>query len=48
MTLTLVLMNIREEIIQFLDTDLVDIEETVEKGGLRTLKLEYIFQNFKD
>ena len=48
MTLTLVLMNIREEIIQFLDTDLVDIEETIQKEGLRTLKLEYIFQNFKE
>ena len=48
MSLTLVIMDINEDIIQFLDTDLVEIEETVEKGGLRTLKLEYIFQNFKE
>ena len=48
MSLTLVIIDINEDIIQFLDTDLVEIEETVEKGGLRTLKLEYIFQNFKE
>ena len=48
MTLTVVVMDIEERIIKFLDTDLLDIEETIEKNGLRTLKIEYTFQDLQD
>ena len=46
MTFTLVALEHDETFIQFLDPELLSIEETIENGGLRTLKVEYTFQDF--
>jgi len=41
----IVVLDNSEEFLQFLDPELVNIEETIEKGGLRTIHLEYKFQD---
>ena len=43
--MNIVVLNNDEEFIQFLDPDLCKVTETIEKGGLRTLSLEYMFQD---
>ena len=48
MALTVIIMNITEDILQFIDTDRIELEETVESNGLRTLKMEYVFDDFKE
>lgn len=48
MTLTLVAMDNSEKFIRFLDPELCHIEEDNNKDGLRTLHLEYTFQNFNE
>ena len=45
MTLTIVVMDKNEDFLQFLDPDLCTIEEEIEYGGLRTLSLDYKFQD---
>ena len=35
-----------EKFLQFIDPDLCDIKETITKGGLRTITLEYKFKNY--
>ena len=45
-TLTLVVLNNKEEFLQFLDPELCHLEESIEVGGLRTLNFEYKFQDF--
>ena len=48
MALTVIIMNITEDILQFIDTDRIELEETIESNGLRTLKMEYVFDDFKE
>ena len=48
MTLTIVAMDNEENFIRFLDPELCEISETHEKGGLRTLHLTYLFQDFNE
>jgi len=43
--MNIVVLDNSEEFLQFLDPELVSIEETIEKGGLRTIHLEYKFQD---
>lgn len=43
--MNITVLNNDEEFIRFLDPDLCDINETIEKGGLRTLTFEYKFQD---
>ena len=43
--MNITVLNNDEEFIRFLDPDLCDIKETIEKGGLRTLTFEYKFQD---
>ena len=45
LTFTIVVLNQEEEFLRFLDPELCDIEETIETGGLRTIKLDYKFQD---
>ena len=45
MTLTIVVMDKNEDFLQFLDPDLSTIEEEITYGGLRTLSLDYKFQD---
>ena len=45
MTLTIVVMDKNEDFLQFLDPDLCTIEEEITYGGLRTLSLDYKFQD---
>ena len=47
MGLSIVLMDIHENIIEFVDNDLVEFEETISKNGLRTLSVDYIFEDFE-
>ena len=46
MTLTIVVLNNKEEFLQFLDSELCHLEESIEVGGLRTLSFEYKFQDY--
>ena len=48
MTLSIVVLNQREEFLQFLDPDLCSLTETVTANGLRTLSVEYKFQDMKE
>ena len=48
MTFTLVALEHDEDFIQFIDPELVTIKETIDKGGLRTLHVEYVFQDFNE
>ena len=41
-------MNQREEFLQFLDPDLCSLKETCTANGLRTLEMEYKFQDMKE
>ena len=43
--LNIVILDNDEEFIQFLDPELCSLTETIEKGGLRTLTLNYKFQD---
>ena len=43
--MNIVVLDNSEEFLQFLDPELCSIEETIEKGGLRTIHLEYKFQD---
>ena len=43
--MNIVVLDNSEEFLQFLDPDLCSIEETIEHGGLRTIHLEYKFQD---
>ena len=45
-TLTIVVLNNREEFLQFIDSELCHLEESIEVGGLRTLSFEYTFQDY--
>ena len=47
MGLSIVLMDINETILEFVDNDLVELEETISKNGLRTLSVDYIFEDFQ-
>ena len=47
MTLTIVVLNEREEFLQFLDPELCSIKETCTINGLRTIVFEYKFQDMK-
>ena len=46
--LTIVSIDKEENFLQFLDPDLCELEETIEKGGLRTLHLTYQFQDLAE
>lgn len=46
MSLTIIVLEPNEDFIQFLDPDLCNLKETIEKGGLRTLEFAYKFQDF--
>ena len=46
MSLNIVVLDGNENFLQFLDPDLCEITETLEKGGLRTIDLTYTFQEF--
>lgn len=48
MVLTVIVLNQEEEFLQFLDTDLLKLKETHEKNGLRTLTVEYEFQELTE
>ena len=41
----IVVLTNEEEFVQFLDPDLCELTETIEKGGLRTLQFTYYFQD---
>ena len=43
--MNIVVLNNDEEFIQWLDPELCELTETIEKGGLRTLTLDYKFQD---
>ena len=43
--MNIVVLNNDEEFLQFLDPELCSIEETIEYGGLRTIHIEYKFQD---
>ena len=43
--LNIVILDNDEEFIQHLDPELCSLTETIEKGGLRTLTLNYKFQD---
>ena len=43
--MNIVVLDNDEEFLQFLDPELCSIEETIERGGLRTIHLEYKFQD---
>ena len=45
MVLTIVVLDRKENFLQFLDPDLCDLKEENEYGGIRTLHLEYKFQD---
>ena len=45
MVLTIVVLDKKENFLQFLDPDLCDLKEENEYGGLRTLSFEYKFQD---
>jgi len=45
MVLSVVVLDNQENFLQFLDPDLCSIEETISKGGLRTIEFEYKFQD---
>ena len=45
MVLSIVILDKKEDFIQFLDPDLCKLEETIEEGGLRTLSLTYQFKD---
>lgn len=46
-TLSIVVLNSREEFLQFLDPELCSLTESCVTNGLRTLSLEYKFQDMK-
>jgi len=46
--LTIVSIDKEENFLRFLDPDLCELEETIEKGGLRTLHLTYQFQDLAE
>ena len=48
MVLSITVLTPEEEFLQFLDPSLCELEETIEAGGLRSLKLSYKFQNLKE
>ena len=48
LTLTIVVLNQKEEFLQFLDPDLCLLKETCTANGLRTLEVEYKFQDMKE
>ena len=48
MVLNVIVLTGDEEFLQFLDPQLVTMTETIEKGGLRTLKFEYTFQDLHE
>ena len=48
MPLTIIVLTGDEDFLQFLDPELCTLSETIEKGGLRTLDLEYKFQDLHD
>ena len=41
----IVVLDSEENFIRFLDPELCDLTETIEKGGLRTLHFTYYFQD---
>ena len=43
--MNIVVLNNDEDFIRFLDPELCDLSETIEKGGLRTLQFTYYFQD---
>ena len=45
---TIVVMDPKENFLQFLDEDLCTMTETIEKGGLRTLELDFKFQDYSE
>ena len=45
MTISIVVLDQEEKFLQFLDPDLCELEETIEAGGLRTITLDYKFQD---
>ena len=48
MTLTIIALDHRENFLQFIDPDLVTLEETISYGGIRTLKFNYLFQKYNE
>jgi len=45
MTYKIVVLDYKEEFIRFLDTNRCEVKETIKTGGLRTLEIEYRFEN---
>ena len=45
MVLSIVVLDQKEKFLQFLDPDLCSLTEEIEYAGLRTLKLEYTFED---
>ena len=48
MTISIIALNEKEEFLQHLDPDLCEIKETITIGGLRTISLEYKFQEYTE
>ena len=48
MVLTVIALDPHEQFLRFLDYDLINITETHETSGLRTIKVEYTFQNLQE
>ena len=46
--MNVIVMTNSEEFLQFLDPELCTLVETHEKGGLRTLSLDYKFQDLHE
>ena len=46
--MNIIVMTNNEEFLQFLDPELCTLVETHEKGGLRTLSLDYKFQDLHE
>lgn len=48
MTLTIIALDQEENFLQFIDPNRCEVEETIEYGGLRTLHLNYKFENLSE
>lgn len=46
--LTVIVLTNEEKFLKFLDSELCNINETIEKDGLRTLDFEYTFQDYAE
>ena len=45
--ISIIALDSKEEFLQFIDENLIDIKETIETGGLRTIDVTYTFQDLQ-